>query len=803
MPKHSSNAGGQQSPPPLSNRQYDYFNAPQPLLQIIPPHASLGNAGGNPNRPNGYSPYICDPVNFPHSNAMREDHSSRNSYGSKPDPQHGFKYLGLGPFAPNANTGGWTPSQQLPQERYHRQDYFGHSYDHHSSLVPTSSNPISSISTFNSQPQQQRQPLPPLPPRLPTPAYSFNHDRARWDIDQRLFASAQNNTVLKEHREKEPMPQPPLPPPPGPHLPRDESESQSLRKVATSTDTVVDAMSALSNLSNRWSTSAVGKTGGVVTQQNSKVKNKRKNRKKKKKNSTWHDDAVPSKKNITVREPGEINDAQIDMEDDVLTSNNCKLQNCQNHHAEDANPVSFNTSLSLPASKKFNQELQNSNESTHLDAFQETLTSQPMSYAAVLGGVLEQKDNANEGTHKNQDIQGDDDDEQMDISEEEEEFDNSLGFREMQQRLGKHAQAPEEKVIDSPQKKLIDLTVEHAANVNGRKSYSDAPNKSLVKPPDQTLQQIDKEKRALKICELRAKAKLARAKLRIAEQKKARGNVARECLDSDKQTRATERKTALSPKTVSTSPLPTARAITVGNLVIEDVSLTGQVEEVRFGTGQEEKKQDLAAPAAPEAGPSSREALKSRLELARLQLKMMKKKEQIKRKALLVNNENKQSSSSNTGNASHAEKDDEQQSCTAMPNDDRVANSENQLFRTREAEDTSQEEDHAYTKLEQLRIRQKELKQKNDIANLGNLIRRQRLLLEAQGQELKASSSQLNSCVESINIKKALLKDSEQRLQTMQHRKRIVEGMVMRATEQLIGARKTLSQKRGQQISLV
>merc|ERR1711957_897290 len=110
----------------------------------------------------------------------------------------------------------------------------------------------------------------------------------------------------------------------------------------------------------------------------------------------------------------------------------------------------------------------------------------------------------------------------------------------------------------------------------------------------------------------------------------------------------------------------------------------------------------------------------------------------------------------------------------------------------------SAEEDHAYTKLEQLRHRQKELKQKNDIANLRNLIRRQQSMLEAQGQELRESSTQLESCVTSINSKKALLKESEQKWEEMHHRKRIVEGMVMRATKQLTAARKSLSDRRQQ-----
>merc|ERR1712194_809968 len=46
--------------------------------------------------------------------------------------------------------------------------------------------------------------------------------------------------------------------------------------------------------------------------------------------------------------------------------------------------------------------------------------------------------------------------------------------------------------------------------------------------------------------------------------------------------------------------------------------------------------------------------------------------------------------------------------------------------------------------------------------------------------------------------KKTLLKESEKKLEEMHYRKRIVEGMVMRATEQLTAARRSLSEHRKQ-----
>ena len=240
--------------------------------------------------------------------------------------------------------------------------------------------------------------------------------------------------------------------------------------------------------------------------------------------------------------------------------------------------------------------------------------------------------------------------------------------------------------------------------------------------------------------------------------------------------------------------------------------MAGPADEVQFGNDfGNDQKEEPDVLAAPEAGLSSREVLKSRLQLAKLQLKMMKKKELMKKtKALLATNESSSSSMCRESQAEEQDKEEnryygivEQQSDTATPNIDYVVNSQDQLFGRRETNDiivegAIGEEDKALTKLEQLRHRQKELRQKNDIANLRNLIRRQKDLLEAQGQELKGSSLQLESCVESIKSKKTLLKESEKKLEEMHYRKRIVEGMVMRATEQLTAARRSLSEHRKQ-----
>jgi len=418
---------------------------------------------------------------------------------------------------------------------------------------------------------------------------------------------------------------------------------------------------------------------------------------------------------------------------------------------------------------------------------------------------------------------------------------------------------------------MIDLTEEPVVDLTGAASDSDAPNSVVsprgtdtvqppkqdleliekekhalklaelraktaslrgtdtVQPPKQDLELIEKEKRALKLAELKARAKLARAKLRIAEQKKARGNMARVSVDSSNNESASQlnnTRTASSPMAVSTSPLPTKlRPITIGSLVIDDVALTGPADEVRFVSSvyrhssrddqhiqEEDQVKDSNNSTTPtkvpaqKAGLSSEdnrkksESLKQQLQLARLQLEILKK-----RKALSANenNESKQPRLSNESWDKNQLKEQnkegngndtlEQESDTSVLNEDNVVNTQEETV------DGTPSYDQTHAKLNQLRRRQKELKQKNDIANMRNLIHKQRDMLQAQGGELTESSTQLQSCVDGIQSKQTLLDESERRLEEMNHRKRIVEGMVFRATEQLIAARKTLCDRRRHQ----
>jgi len=340
-------------------------------------------------------------------------------------------------------------------------------------------------------------------------------------------------------------------------------------------------------------------------------------------------------------------------------------------------------------------------------------------------------------------------------------------------------------------------------------------------PEQQELERrIEKEKRILKLAELKAKARLARAKLRIAEHKKARGsnNASSASLPKDGSA-AVPSSSSSSPRPVSTlttRPTTRVRDITVGSLVIEDVALTGPPDEVRFVDtvyklspsgddeafqGEEEPVLDETLFARPdklfsnEGNQKKSESLKLKLQIARLQLEK-KKRELQERKAL----------SSAAKQKKEGDKVDvvEQKLVTAVPHEDnrlitqvqQQPNLKNDVDEVVVADDTPPVDRAHHAKLVELRRRQKELKQKNDIANLRNLIHRQRDLLKAQGQELSESSTQLQSCVDGIQSNHALLKESERRLEEMHHRKRIVEGMVLRATEQLVAARKTLSERR-------
>ena len=424
-------------------------------------------------------------------------------------------------------------------------------------------------------------------------------------------------------------------------------------------------------------------------------------------------------------------------------------------------------------------------------------TSEPTTYASVLRGALDEKCSKT-GALSSQVIELLDDDDiegEMEISD-----------ADQDQEVPKLG-GQENKTVTS------DSMMPISASPTGM---------DAVTQSNQEQDGIDKEKRALKLAELRAKAKLARTKLRIAEQKKAKGNAAREQLSSTKS------KADASPSTHfhCTSPLPKKHAdITalrnIGSLLIKDVSRTGPTDEVRFDSSvsrlRDYEIKDQVQESSIHSSEETQKKMK-KLQLARLQIEI-KKKELAKRelvkkiKSILagsVNSTPKQLPEQSKKEGSATQRVSEIQAKDRNSEEGRnSAHIANQLkYDTNggDGEDDSMlnnSESSALVggavsraELDRLRRRQKELKQGNVIANLRNMIHRQQGLLRQVGRELTESSTQLQSCVDGIKSKQELLVNSEKKLNEMNHRKRIIEGMVLRATEQLIAARKALSERR-------
>jgi len=332
--------------------------------------------------------------------------------------------------------------------------------------------------------------------------------------------------------------------------------------------------------------------------------------------------------------------------------------------------------------------------------------------------------------------------------------------------------------------------------------------------PTQKQEMSDQEQLSLKLAELKAKAKLARAKLRIAEQKKAKGT--RESLDSSARSNNTTLGNAkttpppLSPHTSSsTSPLSpmlaniTALRNIVGSLVIENVSLTGPSHEVRFVNSvyshirdDDDDKDTIINQGTTSNEAQKKKSLNHKLQLMKLQLEIKKKeleKKELEKRRRKMMDENTIELKPPPEQSESATKETETRSQSPSNEGDK---GEDNIPTKQETSDDTTDTISDEQKLEQLRNRQKELKQKNDVANLRNLIHRQRDLLQAQGKELTESSTQLQQCVDGIKTKQELLEVSNKKLIDMNNRKRRLESMVLQATEQVVAARKALSERR-------
>mmetsp|Transcript_19831 Transcript_19831/g.39691 ORF Transcript_19831/g.39691 Transcript_19831/m.39691 type:complete len:733 (+) Transcript_19831:36-2234(+) len=531
-----------------------------------------------------------------------------------------------------------------------------------------------------------------------------------------------------------------------------EPEPKLMKEENNSTDGAIDAINALSTLESRWK----------VPQKKKKTRRKRK---RKKGNNTSNCAQI----NI---DADKMHNVWIDVEDVVKIIN--PSGSVKQEKIEDSGKTLDGANAKdFPPLKSETKEEEEKTKSTSTGDSERDLnamdTSDLKSYADVLSKALG-RGSKNPSSNE--------DDSEMDISEEEE----------------------EESSDDTPGPETVDRS--SPDDIVSEETATDQSAAAKDKADEEDAKR-EKEKRALKLAELKAKAKLANAKLRMALQRKAMGNTPKDAKASVVATasgRSTPTYNAATHQTkrpwhTPASNVSALRDISalrnINKLIIPEVSRIGPDEMVRFidsvydlsssedyehsDDDEEEEDKDLSAdsPEAEVALPNnesqkkSHQSLKQQLQLAKLRLEI-KRKEQVllekKRKMPVV----------------------------------AVAATDSKLPSVPSTTISSEEKRE---KLEQLRRRQKELKQKNEVSNLKNLINRQRHLLRTQGQELTESSTQLESVVSDIVSKQTLLNESNKRLEELNHRKKIMEGMMLRATEKLMTARKALGQHKQRNVT--
>ena len=549
--------------------------------------------------------------------------------------------------------------------------------------------------------------------------------------------------------------------------------------TAESTDNAIDAIDALSTLESRWN----------VPQKKKKTRRKRRRKKK----------GTPTNSDQTNLDAEDMHNVWIDVEDIVKIINPSQSMKQEMIVKSSDKTLGGADTMDFPPLKsETNEEEEKTSTSSQtterdLNAMD---TSELKSYADVLSKAL-----GSASKHPS----SYDDDSEMDISEEEENSDETPG--------------PEIVTRSSPEDVCVETTTDQSAVAKGTADEDDAKR--------------EKERRALKLAELKAKAKLANAKLRMALQRKALGNTPKDATTSivaNSNGRRTPTYNVASHQTkkpwhLSAANVPALRDISalrnIKTLIIPDVSGTGPDEMVRFidsvynlsssedddsseNVEEEEEVENILLEDPSDTkvvlptneSQKKSQSLKQQLQLAKLRLEI-KRKEQLllekKRKmpVVAVATDSKLSSNnvSSAIDVMHAPEEDY---------NDRNEGKANPINSEPDVKISSEEKRE---KLEKLRQRQKELKQKNEVSNLKNLVNRQRQLLRSQGQELTDSSAQLEDVVRDITLKQALLEESSKRLEEMNHRKKIMEGMMLRATEKLMEARKALGQHKQRSVT--
>ena len=568
---------------------------------------------------------------------------------------------------------------------------------------------------------------------------------------------------------------PPFPPPPPPP---EEYSSHSTSQLPTSAqpklptssrdsndeiNKAVDAINALSNLEKRWSVAPASIRKRQQQPTGAKTAKRRKRRRKYKKTDEAGNNVGGSSEDIvTIRDTEEW----IDVIDSLPTKISLQTTSPTNEGEsgfpllmEDSDPRLVSLAHDFPPLVSTSQD----NDVARMDPL--------ASYASVLKRSLE-SGGGNQASRDQVVRFLEDNNDEMDISDDEHEMQSG----------------------------------QYTGTCEGAEAYMSTDTLPTLQ---QEQDMRAKEKRALRIAELKAKAKLARAKLRMAEEKKARGQRVRELLESTEvEDSSLLSSLSLPPRLLSNTAVP---GVQVANKTIVQACPIDEIRNVNSLLQETAQVNDTSKPQvitlSNEENGTKAKSLKQKLHLARLKVEI-KKKELEKREF-----EMKKQSHSTRGfdtEATHPSEIPSKDEGVPQEHATHIGNLVNQSFMGKpshkSAEDNLTHNNCETTKLrnkktlgeklEHLRRRQKELKQQNDSANLRHLIHRQKGLLQAQRQELAEISSQLQACADSLKSKQELLEQSDSRVEEMKHRKRIIEGIGHRATKQLMAARKTLSERR-------
>ena len=388
--------------------------------------------------------------------------------------------------------------------------------------------------------------------------------------------------------------------------------------------------------------------------------------------------------------------------------------------------------------------------------------------------------------------------------------------------LGDEMDISEDENLENNAKKLSENHISpKVQNISSNTSIIDPNNKPQLEDIDIPSVQLDdeKEKYRLRLEELRAKAKLANAKLRLAKKKRALGSEenSSSAPRSESESLAESQNYLEDPRNAGTGfrnpnlPTPDLTALRMLDSLVVDIDLIPERRaRVRFADNvYHDSSSDIesdidvdpstsvdAAFVSESAIPTATsqkesESLKQKLHLAKLQLEIKKKELALKRKKSSKSSVSEEQSNLTDESARDtiSEPDESLENNKKESREDIVINSKT----------VSSKEEQRSAQLEELKRRQKELQKNNEVANLRNLVQRQREILRVKGLELTDSSAQLQSCITEMKSKQEQLAASERRLEEMNHRKRIMEGMILRATDKLMTARRNLKSKQLQE----